>query len=109
MATIRGWLMHGTRACRLSTGVNDCVLLTAQMATKRVHMFNAVKVLMAFSKPFWPDGFFDAVCTGEGRSLPAAQLPCMLSVPTPGCGQCSVVLTNLFLYTVQIRLCQKYG
>lgn len=36
--------------------------LRKQMAMKRIHMHNAVKVLLAFNRPFWPAGFFDAVC-----------------------------------------------
>ena len=55
------------------TETNCSVLLAVQLATKRVHMFNAVKVLMAFSKPFWPDDFFDAVCTGDSHEIAEVQ------------------------------------
>ena len=27
-------------------------------------MSNAIKVLCVFSKPFWPEDFFDLICTG---------------------------------------------
>ncbi len=27
-------------------------------------MLNAIKVLCVFSKPFWPEDFFDIICTG---------------------------------------------
>lgn len=40
------------------------VFLLLQLAMKRVQMCNAVKVLLAFSKPFWPESFFDVICTG---------------------------------------------
>ncbi|EIE19221.1 amine oxidase [Coccomyxa subellipsoidea C-169] len=32
-------------------------------AISRIKMSNAVKVIFAFSWPFWPTGFFDVVCT----------------------------------------------
>ncbi|KAK9804891.1 hypothetical protein WJX72_010512 [[Myrmecia] bisecta] len=32
-------------------------------AIQRVKISNAVKVILAFSRPFWPAGFFDVVCT----------------------------------------------
>ena len=35
-----------------------------QAAIARLRMSTAVKVLLAFSEPFWPQGFFDVVCTG---------------------------------------------
>ncbi|KAL3134987.1 hypothetical protein ABBQ32_007941 [Trebouxia sp. C0010 RCD-2024] len=34
-----------------------------QQAIQRVKMSNAIKVIMMFAQPFWPDGFFDVVCT----------------------------------------------
>ena len=36
-----------------------------QAAIERIKMSTAIKVLLAFSEPFWPDGFFDVVCTGK--------------------------------------------
>lgn len=37
-----------------------------QAAIDRIKMSTALKVMLAFSEPFWPDGFFDVVCTGGG-------------------------------------------
>ncbi|KAL0045848.1 hypothetical protein WJX82_006614 [Trebouxia sp. C0006] len=34
-----------------------------QQAIQRVKMSNAIKVIMMFAQPFWPEGFFDVVCT----------------------------------------------
>lgn len=57
-------------ASRISHAWSDAL----QMAMKRIHMHNAVKVLLAFNHPFWPTGFFDAVCLG-GLSPAATLLP----------------------------------
>jgi monoamine oxidase len=35
------------------------------MAMQRVQMCNAIKVMCVFSKPFWPQDFFDIICTGS--------------------------------------------
>ncbi len=37
-----------------------------QAAIARLKMSTAMKVLLAFSEPFWPPDFFDVVCTGAG-------------------------------------------
>ena len=40
------------------------VVSAVQMAMQRVQMCNAIKVLCVFSRPFWPEDFFDLICTG---------------------------------------------
>ncbi len=40
-------------------------VVAAQMAMQRVQMCNAIKVMCVFSKPFWPQDFFDIICTGS--------------------------------------------
>lgn len=55
------------KVCLMKQRNMNAELLCAcmQLAMRRVQMCNAVKVLLAFSKPFWPDSFFDVICTGE--------------------------------------------
>lgn len=50
-------------------------LYLAQLAMGRVKMSNAVKVLLAFSKPFWPAEFFDIICTGALVDQPPCSGP----------------------------------
>ena len=59
--------------CQRSPGPPRCTpppdiahhpVVAAQMAMQRVQMCNAIKVMCVFDQPFWPEDFFDIICTG---------------------------------------------
>ena len=68
-----------TPVCQWTTGHLDCGWLLGkngyhrglaylQAAISRLKMSTAMKILLAFTEPFWPRGFFDVVCTGAWLS-----------------------------------------